>query len=175
MNCKGLSEYCEQRKKILIVSKQSNKLWGWKANYCLVSSDFWQSNVPIHFLLTNKKEFKEKKLFPSPISAKCVRQNIILLILLPSVYVTRLEKKPKEFSAKSFTVHVVQYLKVCIYTSRSRKKNKTVTTYIFQIFFWCCWCPVCFICVVWSYRWSFRINRFFIKSKKCLHNMPLKN
>lgn len=123
-----------------------------------------------------RKSLRKTILFLSPISVKFVRQNIILLILLQSVYVTRFEKTQRNSLPNlSQFMWYSSWIKVCIYTSTSRKKNESVSTYIFQIFFWCCWCPVCFICVVWSYRWGFRINRFFVKSKKCLHNMPLKN
>lgn len=85
-----------------------------RQNISLVTADFWQSDMPTHLLLTNKKGFEKKKiLFLRPISAKSVRQNIILWILVQWLWICLLTwNKTMQLSVKSFTVPVAEWLKI---------------------------------------------------------------
>lgn len=46
-------------------------------------------------------------------------------------------------------------------------------SYLFQILLWSCRCAVSEVSVIGGQRGGLRVNRLFIKSKICLHNMPL--
>lgn len=76
------------------------------------------------FFWLKRKSLRKTTVVLSPVSAKSVRQNIILLILLQSVYVTCLEKSQRNClpNLSHFTWHN-SCIKVCLYNSRSRKKN----------------------------------------------------